>query len=236
MYALSIERKYTAKAVFDIEQSGSRGLSLGGELGALASIAGFGSSVGSSADILLERINSREFILEANKKFLLSEDKFFNTYNPNAKDPAWKALIKKLIGWQTPDLKKELLIQEAIIRAYLGSVATSSTSAGEIQISVTHKNPELASKYANGLMELVRKMIEDQDNSSKAFRLSYLAGTLADALEDMESAQSKLKEYALQNSTAAQENFVTGSVRLDTLRVEKREAEDFMTVLQRLKN
>ena len=83
-------------------------------------------------------------------------------------------------------------------------------------------------------MELVRKMIEDQDNSSKAFRLSYLAGTLADALEDMESAQSKLKEYALQNSTAAQENFVTGSVRLDTLRVEKREAEDFMTVLQRL--
>ena len=69
LYALSIERKYTAKAVFDIEQSGSRGLSLGGELGALASIAGFGSSVGSSADILLERINSREFILEANRNF-----------------------------------------------------------------------------------------------------------------------------------------------------------------------
>ena len=47
----------------------------------------------------------------------------------------------------------------------------------------------------------------------QGLRLSYLAGTLADA-QDMESAQSKLKEYALQNSTAAQENFVTGSVDL----------------------
>ena len=63
--------------------------------------------------------------------------------------------------------------------------------------------------------------------------MSYLAKTLADALQD-ETAQSKLKEYALQNSAAAQENFVSGSVRLDSLRVEKREAEQFMAVLQRL--
>ena len=93
-YALTTEKQYTAKAVFDIEQSNSRGLNLGGELGAIASIAGFGSSVGSGTDLLLERIKSREFILEANQKLALSDDKFFNSYNPDAKDPAWKALIK----------------------------------------------------------------------------------------------------------------------------------------------
>ena len=233
-YVLTTERLYTATAVFDIEQSNSGGLNLGGELGALASIAGFDSSISSSTGLLLERIKSREFILEANQRLALSDDKFFNSYNPDAKDPAWKALIKTLIGWQTPDQTKQLMVQEAVIRGYLGSVAVSSTGAGAIQISVTHTNPKLASDYANGLMELVRRMIEDQDNTSKAFRLSYLAETLADALQDMETAQSNLKEFALQNSTAAQQNFVSGSVRLDTLRVEKREAEEFMTVLQRL--
>ena len=234
-YALTTEKQYTANAVFDIEQSSSRGLSLGGELGALASIAGFNSSFSSSTGLLLERIKSRELILKADQKLALSDDKYFNSYDPDAKDPAWKALIKTLIGWQTPDRTKQLMVQEAVIKGYLGSVLASSTEAGAIQISVTHTDPELASNYANGLMELVREMIEDQDNTSKAFRLSYLAETLADALQDMEAAQIKLKEYALQNSAAAQENFVSGSVRLDTLRVEKREAEEFMTVLQRLK-
>ena len=233
-HALTTEKQYTANAVFNIEQRNSKGLSLGGELGALASIAGFGSSVGSGTDLLLERIKSREFILEANQKLALSDDTFFNTYNPNAKDPAWKSLIKTLIGWHTPDRTKQLMVQEAVIKGYLGSIAASSTGAGAIQISVTHINPKLASDYANGLMELVREIIEDQDNTSKASRLSYLAETLADALQDMEAAQSKLKEFALQNSAAARENFVSGSVRLDTLRVEKREAEEFMTVLKRL--
>ena len=101
-YALTTEKKYTAKAVFDIEQNNSQGLSLGGELGALASIAGFGSSVNSGTDILIERIESREFILEASQKLTLSEDQFFNSHNPDTKDPAWKALIKTVIGWQTP--------------------------------------------------------------------------------------------------------------------------------------
>ena len=213
-YVLTTEKKYSANAVFDIEQNSSRGLSLGGDLGALASIAGFDSSISSGTDLLLERIKSREFILKADQKLALSDDKFFNSYKPDAKDPAWKALIKNLIGWQTPDRKKQLMVQEAIIKGYLESVAATSTEAGAIQISVTHINPELASDYANGLMELVREMIEDQDNISKAFRLSYLAETLADALQDMEAAQSKLKEFALQNSAAAQENFVSGSLRL----------------------
>ena len=93
------------------------------------------------------------------------------------------------------------MVQEAVIKGYLGSIAASSTGAGAIQISAI--NPKLASDYANGLMELVREIIEDQDNTFKASRLSYLAETLADALQDMEAAQSKLKEFALQNSAAA---------------------------------
>ena len=233
-HAITTEKQYTAIAVFEIEQSNDRGLSLGGELGALASIAGFGSSVSSSSDLLIERIKSSEFIFKADQKLALSKDKFFNSYNPDAKDPAWKALIKRLIGWQKVDRTQQLMVQEAIRNAYKGSISASSSNAGAIKISVTHTDPDLAAQYANGIMELVREMIEDQDNTSKAFRLSYLAETLADALQDMEAAQSKLKEYTLQNSAAAKENFVSGSLRLDTLRVEKRETEEFMSVLQGL--
>ena len=93
-YALTTEKQYTANSVFNIEQSNSKGLSLGGELGALAAIAGFSASVGSGTDLLLERIKSREFILEANQKLALSDDTFFNTYNPNAKTQLGKRLSK----------------------------------------------------------------------------------------------------------------------------------------------
>ena len=61
-YALTTNKHYTANAVFAIEHDNTRGLSLGGEFGALASIAGFGPSVSSGTDLLLERIKSREFI------------------------------------------------------------------------------------------------------------------------------------------------------------------------------
>ena len=48
------------------------------------------------------------------------------------------------------------MVQAAILKGYLESVGVSSTGAGAIKISVTHTNPELASDYANGLMELVQ--------------------------------------------------------------------------------
>ena len=52
----------------------------------------------SNSEILIERIMEREFILELSEKLSLKDDHFFQTYNPNAVDPYWKAAIKKLIG------------------------------------------------------------------------------------------------------------------------------------------
>ena len=113
-------------------------------------------------------------------------------------------------------------------------VAASISKAGGVEFSVTHTNPKLAARYSNTFMEQIRLLIEEEDNKSKEFRLSYLAETLADALQEMENAQSNMKEYALQNSTAAPENFIAGSIKLDSLRMEKREAEEFIYVLKKL--
>ena len=84
-------------------------------------------------------------------------------------------------------------------------------------------------------MEQVRQTVINEDEKSKESRLSYLAETLADALEDMEVAQQSIKNYTLENSAAAQENFIVGSLQLDALRLERREAEEFLSVLKTLR-
>ena len=99
-YAINAEKVYKSTAVFEIEESRSGGLNIPGDLGAIAAIAGFGTVNSSGTDILLERIMGREFILKATRVLSLDKDPFFNTYDPDRIDPLWKALLKKLIGWE----------------------------------------------------------------------------------------------------------------------------------------
>ena len=91
-YAITTEKKFTAKSIFQIEQNdSSSGFNLSGELGALASLAGFsGAQATSSTDVLLERAKGREFIIDMKTKFSIDRDLYFNTYDPDYKDPFWK--------------------------------------------------------------------------------------------------------------------------------------------------
>ena len=108
-YTITTEKKFTAKSIFQIEQNdSSSGFNLSGELGALASLAGFaGAQATSSTDVLLERATGREFIIDMKAKFSIDRDIYFNTYNPDHKDPLWKAAIKKIIGWQKNKIRKK---------------------------------------------------------------------------------------------------------------------------------
>ena len=71
---------------------------------------------------------------------------------------------------------------------------------------------------------------------AQELRLSYLSETLADALQEMETAQKNLKEYALKNSAMARENFMSGSLKLDELRMERIEAKEISDVLVVIEN
>ena len=106
-YSLTVEKKFTARAVFQIEQESKSGFNISGELGALASLAGFSGGGGkSNSKALLEQVSGREFILDVSKNSNLQDDPYFNTYNPNHKDPLWKATIKRIIGWQKTKAEK----------------------------------------------------------------------------------------------------------------------------------
>ena len=65
----------------------------------------------------------------------------------------------------------------------------------------------------------------------KQLRLNYLSETLADALQEMEKAQKNLKDYALENSAMAQENFISDSLKLDEIRMEKRKVKEIADLL-----
>ena len=62
-------------------------------------------------------------------------------------------------------------------------------------------------------------------------QLNYLSETLADALQEMEVAQANLKNYTLKNSSLAQENFITDTLKLDDFRVDKRKVKEISDLL-----
>ena len=232
-YAITAEKKFTAKSIFQIEQNESNpGFNLSGELGALASLAGFaGMQATSSTDVLLERATGREFIIDMKAKFSIDRDVYFNTYDPDYKDPFWKAAIKKIIGRQTTELEKNAIIENNVLKNFRENVLFEQTDGGAIEISVTHIDPQKASYYANSFMEEIRKMVENESNASQALRLNYLSETLADALQDMEKAQENLKNFALENSAMAQENFISDSLKLDNIRMEQRKVKEIADLL-----
>ena len=80
-------------------------------------------------------------------------------------------------------------------------------------------------------MEEIRQMVESDSKTAQDLRLTYLSETLADALQEMEDAQKNLKNYALENSALAQENFISDSLKLDQIRMEKRKVQEIADLL-----
>ncbi len=237
-YALTAEKKFTATSVFQIDQKdGNTGFNFSGDIGALATIAGFsGIRSSSGTEILLERAVGREFIINLKKKFSLDQDLYFNTYDPDYKDPLWKAKIKQIIGWQKTESEKNAIIESNVIDNYKKNVLIEETDGGAIVISVTHNDAEKASLYANNFMEEMRQMVEKESNAFQELRLNYLSETLADALQEMEETQKNLKDYALENSARAQENFISDSLKLDQIRMEQRKVKEIADLLSIIEN
>ena len=62
-------------------------------------------------------------------------------------------------------------------------------------------------------------ILENHEETEK--RLTYLSETLANSIQEVERTQIELKEYALSNSTAAEEIFIQESLKNDNLRNEE---------------
>ena len=216
-YALNADKEFTSAAIFKLDQEKSGGISLGGELGALASIAGFGG--GLAATILpTDQVTGRIFIEKLDAKLNFQADPYFNTYNSNSVDPIWKSLIKRAIGWQKSSTDAQEATWQGIVAKYSKNVVLDETPDGSVKIVVTHVNPQRAAEIANVIMDVIISTAKNKKNTEQDQQLSYLSNTLAKALSDLEVSQSSLKQFALENSALPLESFAAGSLQLDGLR------------------
>ena len=216
-YALNADKEFTSAAIFKLDQGKSRGISLGGNFGALANLAGYSSGIISS-NLPRDQVTGRIFIQKLDAKLNFQADPYFNTYNPNSVDPIWKSLIKRAIGWQKSSLDAQEAIWQNIATQYSSNVALNKTKDGSFKIVVTHLNPQRAAEIANAIMEEVISSVKNKNDTEQDQQLSYLSNTLARALSDLELSQSNLKEFALENSALPLESFAAGSLQLDALR------------------
>ncbi|MDB4046218.1 Wzz/FepE/Etk N-terminal domain-containing protein [Amylibacter sp.] len=216
-YALNTEKKFTSTAIFKIDQSKSVGVSLGGEIGALANLVGFGGGIAISI-LPTDQVTGRIFIEKLDAKLNFQADPYFNTYNPNPLDPLWKSLIKRAIDWQKSAIDPQEAIWQGIVAKYTKSIVLDETPDGAVKIVVTHVNPQRAAEISNTIMDEIIFTLKNKKNTEQDAQLSYLSSTLAKALNDLEASQSNLKQFALENSALPLESFAARSLQLDGLR------------------
>ena len=216
-YVLNSDKIYRSYAIFKLDQEKSNGITLGGDLGALASFSGLAGGINSSV-LPTDEVTGRIFIQSLDPNLNFQADPHFNTYNPNPIDPIWKSLIKRAIGWQKQSNNTQEAIWQNIVRAYSKNVKLNETENGSIRVAVTHVNPQRAAKIANAIMNKIITDSKNKKDTEQNIQLSYLSNTLAKALNDLEISQSNLKEFTLKNNALPLESFTAGSLQLDALR------------------
>jgi len=216
-YVRIADKEFSSTAIFKLGQESSGGVSVGGEISALASLAGFGNAIVASP-LPVDQVFGRIFIQNLDAKLDFYADPYFNTFKPNSVDPIWKSQIKGAIGWQKPSTDAQEAIWQGIVTAYSENVALSETKDGSIKIVVTHVNPQRAAEIANAIMDRIISNLSNKKTQEQDKMLSYLSNTLAKALSDLEVTQSNLKEFALENSALPLESFAARSLELNGLR------------------
>jgi polysaccharide biosynthesis transport protein len=238
-YIMNTDKKFRSTAIFKQDQAQSQAFQLSGELGALGRLAGINSG-STKLDTSKEQIFGRIFIEELDTQLSFRTDPYFNTYNPNLVEPAWKSQIKRAIGWKKSKSDIQQIIWQSIVNNYSKSVEFDISENGSSKIMVTHIDPQRAAEIANAIMNKIISSTKNKKDARQDEQLSYLSNTLARALIDLEVSQSNLKEFTLQNSALPLENFTFGSLQLDVLREQFNRTsklhEAVTTLLQILQN
>ena len=113
-------------------------------------------------------------------------------------------------------------------------MALKTTKSNATEVSVNHSNPHRAAEIANAIMAMILKNEKIRNNLALDSRLDYLSKAVADALSDLEDAQSKLKTFAIENSALPLENFAAGSLQLDALRAKLNNTIELQNALTEL--
>tara|TARA_B100000767_G_scaffold274843_1_gene309223 strand:- start:1000 stop:2946 length:1947 start_codon:yes stop_codon:yes gene_type:complete len=219
-FALNSDKKFTSGAVFHHSEGPRQSTfsSLSAQFGNLTS-SGLGGLQGNK-NIAIEELKGRVFIETLEPKLNFTKDTYFNKYDPNYIDPTWKALVKKIIGYERPELDSKEVIWQSIVKQYSKNISITTTKSGATKITVTHRDNSRAAEIANAIMVGILDYQEARKNKRLDSQIDFLSRSVANALNDLELSQSKLKTFALENSALPLESFAEGSLELEGLRVQ----------------
>ena len=226
-YITNAPKLYTSSSIFIPARENSASDLATGLLSRLNNASQFMNMPNSSSDVetLIERFTGREFVLAVASELKLSADQFFNSYDPKIQEPFWKAKLKSLINWKSSSSIPAKIAEWHVLQNFKNHIIIEETDAGAIEIRVNHLNPERAAEIANHIMRKMISVLNSEKLKSVNDRLDYLSGRLADYLINFESAQEKLKQFLLLNSTAASASFYKGSIILDQLRTQREDSK-----------
>ena len=216
LHVSNTTKEYRASALFKLDSGdGRNSLNLPSALTGLASFASISTGASSNLESIKERIMGRLFIEKINGLIDLEADNFFNSYNPNVKKPAWKVMIKKLLGISNNNKNEEEIIWSSIIKKYRESIDLKITDAENINIVVKHNNPERAAEIANQIMQSIIEESVEKSKKSQNKKLDYLSLTLAESLYDLEQIQEKIKDFKINNTNIPAKGFSIASLNLE---------------------
>jgi uncharacterized protein involved in exopolysaccharide biosynthesis len=232
--ALNAPKKYSSTAIFKL-QSDISGTNLFQNASSLRALTGIGIQ-SSSKTVSESQIRGQVFIKKIDAKLNFQKDPYFYSGKPEAVDPIWKSIIKRAIGWQSHSVNTEEAIWQDITKAYSSSITIEETDNGPVKITVRHESAKRAAEIANAIMNEIISGEKSRKEAAQDRQLSYLSGTLANSLGDLEVAQSNLKAFALENSALPLESFVTGSLKLEELREQLNRTNKLYEALKELSN
>jgi uncharacterized protein involved in exopolysaccharide biosynthesis len=214
------EKSYTSSAIFQSNQTKSKAINFGEELGALAGLSN-GSIGGNTKPVIVKRYRSRVFIERLSEELDFETDTYFNKYKPIVSGgPLWKTIIKRVLNFKSVTLDPSEAKWQGIVKKYQKNVFIKIAKDDTITISVTHENAERAAIISNRIMNFIITDKKEKNQKEKDDQLEYLSTALADSLNDLEVTQDKLKSFAIENSALPLESFAIGSIALDSLREE----------------
>ena len=208
-----------------------------GELGALASLAGFSTGGGSSkVATLKDRVMSRRFILELSDRLDLMRDPFFNA---TLREPRaiGRTRLKMLLGITTKNEPPSIdELTASLIDTFRKNVTLTITKSGLIEISIQHINSERAANLANDIVEKILTDLLIDQRADDREQIDYLASELYVAQEKLEAAAEAMQSYAIENNLTSTEDFKRASVQLSGLRETTKKLTEYATLIDFLQN
>jgi len=209
MYGLGQTKLYSAKAIFSVN-----GEDRSNNNTKITAALGINTVRPEPLKVIGEQISSRIFIDQVGLLLDFKSDPFFNSYNPNYKDPEWKRLIKEVINFPKNKVNHNENIWQGIISTYNDNLYFRITEANNIVLSFTHTDPNRASDIVNTIMTHIIQSIEIETDNERSEKLKYLSNTLATALDKLERSQSILKEFSITKATNPFEAFEMATAKL----------------------